>query len=247
MNWQSPCSPRTRLDSLPYAVVAFLDFLGFRELIEQDAGPDPPVHLPLILDALEEVEARAEQSDLEITQFSDSVILAADFSPRGFDVLSEAVQDLQRLLVERSIAIRGGVAMGQHYADQGRLFSHALVKAYLLEAQRAEVPRVLIDRNLLDWIFHHEDCSGELKGALGSRLMRDRDSEVFIHYLSSELLAAHSDLITKSLTRGQETDSSSIISKAHWMIDYHEFVASLLGQEGLEGEIASRFSEFGHP
>ncbi|HKO38941.1 MAG TPA: hypothetical protein VJU14_11300 [Solirubrobacterales bacterium] len=224
--------------------MAFLDFLGFREMIEQDAGPAPPKHLPLILDALEEIESRAAESDLEITQFSDSVILAAEFSPQGFSSLSEAVRDLQRLLIERSIAIRGGIAMGQHYAVEGRLFSHALVKAYLLEARQAGVPRVLADRNLLDWVINHQQCTGTIRDRLNNGLMIDRDGEVFVHYLSETLLESHALLIRKMLTKGREADSNSIITKAHWMIDYHQFTAALLDRDGLDTEIASRFTAF---
>lgn len=232
------------MDALPYGIVAFLDFLGFREMIERDAGPAPPVHLPLILEALDQVEQRVNESGLAITQFSDSVVLSAQFKVSEFQRLVVAVRDLQRLLIERRIAIRGGIALGQHYAEQGRLFSHALLKAYLLETGRANVPRVLVDHNLLDWITNHDDFTTDLADEINPLLTTDRDGESFVHYLAEDLLDPHASLIQSILTRGQERGSSSLIGKAHWMVDYHEWVTAQLGCEGLREEVSARFTTF---
>jgi hypothetical protein len=228
----------------PYAIVGFLDFLGFREMVELDASSSAPTRLPKILEALGEVEARANESELELSQFSDSIILTSDFDLRRFPDLVRAVRDLQRLLVEREILIRGGVAFGRHYADQGRMFSHALVKAYLLETERAHVPRILIDPNLVDWAVNHKECDSSINDEFRSLLASDRDGEVFIDYLDADLLPDHERLINDLLKRGNEVGSASLISKAHWLIDYHEFVCGRLGKPGLSTALAARFEIF---
>jgi hypothetical protein len=233
------------MDPLPYAMVAFLDFLGFQAMIEEDSGPDPPKHLPLILEALGEIETLAAQNNLTILQFSDSIILSSALDPAEFGSLLEAIRDLQRQLVKRSIAIRGGVALGRHYAESGRLFSHALLNAYRLETRRAHVPRILLDKNLIDWVVNHDQYNTALSQALSANLMADRDGEVFVHYLSEDLMESHSQLIKDILLRGETHSSAGILSKAHWMIDYHEYVASKLGCGGLHEGIAARFQTFG--
>lgn len=101
----------------------------------------------------------------------------------------------------------------------------------------------MVDKNLLDWAFYHHDCTDEIKHALEGRLLMDRDGEVFIHYLADELMDSHERLIRRSLQIGHETDSESIVSKAHWMIDYHQYVASAQHLVGLDGGIAMRFQE----
>lgn len=227
------------MDSLPYAIVAFLDFLGFRQMIEEDSGPNSPKHLPLILDALSQIDERVEQSDLTVTQFSDSIVLTSKFEPREFGSLLTAIVDLQRLLLERSIVIRGGVAFGQHYAQSGRLFSKALVSAYVLESRHANAPRILIDSNLLDWVLHHEQCDTDLAKSISDYLLVDRDQEVFVNYLTKDLMDSHASLIHRTLS--EAAGDSGILAKAHWMVDYHEFSAGQFECDGLRDEISARF------
>jgi hypothetical protein len=228
---------------LPYAAVAYLDFLGFGEMVEQDSQLPEPVHLPLILEPLDVVEQRVGQAGLSLTQFSDSIVVAAPFTPESVGSLVSVVQMLQRLLVERGILVRGGIAIGPHYADGGRMFSKALVAAYKLESTRARYPRVLADTNLLDWCLNHPKCSPALDREIRSHLMRDRDGAVFIHYLDAELLPDHARIVVDTLERGQKGDTS-ILAKAHWLVDYHEHVASTGGADGLDEHLAARFQSF---
>jgi hypothetical protein len=228
------------MPTLDYAALAFLDFLGFRQMVEYDAQAEEPVYLPKILDALDEMEHRAEGSDLAVTQFSDSVVLSSPFTPAAVARLIVVVRDLQRLLVERGILIRGGLAFGRHYEAGGRLFSKALVTAYELESARARFPRVLADPNLLDWCLNHDDTDAALRDTITGQLLSDRDGEVFVHYLDADRLDAHAQLTRATLSAG-EAGNASVLAKAHWLIDYHEHVARALDRDGLGAEVAARF------
>jgi hypothetical protein len=228
---------------LPYAVVAFLDFLGFRAMVQADAGIDGPVYLPLILEALDRVERSVNEAGLEISQFSDSIVVSSPFEPERVAHLVAIVCDLQRLLVERGIAIRGGIAFGRHYAQDGRLFSQALVTAYELESRRARFPRVLVDPNLLDWLLNHPDARKTDTDSVRANLMKDRDGELFLHYLDDGLISSHTSLIRSALRLGEDGDAG-VLSKAHWLVDYHEYMANELGEGALDAGIAARFQHF---
>jgi hypothetical protein len=229
---------------LPHAVVGFIDFLGFRGMVEEDAGIEEPRYLPLILDALALVEARVVGTGLELSQFSDSVVISSAFTPSGVNALVTTVRDLQRLLAERGISVRGGVDFGRHYAQDGRLFSMALVKAYELESRRAQVPRVLMSDNLLDWCLNHQDCDSAVAASITSQLLRDRDGEIFVHYLDTGLLSAHAKLVRATLALGQN-NSARVLTKAHWLVDYHEYVADGAGEGALDPDDAARFQPLG--
>jgi hypothetical protein len=213
-------------------------------MVEEDAGIEEPRYLPLILEALALVEERVGDTGLELAQFSDSVVTSSTFTPTGVNALVTTVRDLQRLLVERGISVRGGVDFGRHYAQGGRLFSMALVKAYELESMRAQVPRVLISDNLLDWCLNHQDCDSAITTSITSQLLRDRDGEIFVHYLDAELLPAHAELVRSTLALGQN-NNASVLTKAHWLVDYHEYVAESAGEDGLDPDDAARFQQIG--
>ena len=229
---------------LAHAVVAFIDFLGFRAMVQHDAKLSDPIFLPKILESLDAVEGQIRNQDMEMLQFSDSIVLTSKFTPSDTSALLQAVAELQRSLVERHIAIRGGIAFGRHYAQGGRLFSMALVNAYELESSRARFPRVLVDHNLLDWCMNHVDLDADLRAILGEQLMHDRDGEVFVAYLRDEDLPGHATFVKAMLAAG-EAGNTSVLTKAHWLVDYHEHVASAAGQHRLEPDASARFRKFG--
>jgi hypothetical protein len=231
---------------LPYAAVAYLDFLGFGEMVERDSQLQEPRYLPLILEALDVVEERVGRAGLSMTQFSDSIVVASPFDPQSVGALVSVVAMLQRLLVERGILIRGGIAIGPHYANGGRMFSKALVAAYRLESTRARYPRVIADTNLLDWCLNHSQCSRALAEDIRSHLMLDRDGAVFVHYLDETLISSHVRLVGDTLERGQDGETS-ILAKAHWLVDYHQHVAAACGNGQLDEHVAARFQAFTHP
>lgn len=228
---------------LPYATVAFLDFLGFREMVKMDTSAAGVRYLPAILNVLDSVERRASAAGLSVTQFSDCVVVSGALKPRDVLAILEGVRAIQGLLIEKGILVRGGVAFGRHYERDGRLFSKALVKAYELESSRARVPRVVVDRNLLDWLVHLPGLDVESKRELASLLVKDRDGEVFVGYLDKGLLSRHAEVVTnllETVARGRR----DVMAKAHWLVDYHQYVAEECGEGRLDERAAMRFGAY---
>ena len=145
---------------------------------------------------------------------------------------------LQRIFVRRRTLIRGAIAIGKHYADANLVYSEAVVRAYRLERDRARFPRVLIDSQLLDWYVHDTGCA-ELKSQVTPALLKDRDEEVFLHYLGAELLEDHGKLIG-SYEPGKV--SASVLEKIQWLAAYHNHVATTLGNGNvIDGPLVAGF------
>ena len=75
----------------------------------------------------------------DIQSFSNAILLCFTFS-RAYTAV----------MLDNKIVIRGGISFGNDYSDENMIFSMALVKAYLLETEKAIFPRIVIDDNLID-------------------------------------------------------------------------------------------------
>jgi hypothetical protein len=57
---------------------------------------------------------------------------------------------LQGELINNSICIRGGVTLGEVHFDQNTLFGPGVVRAYELESNYANFPRIVVDPVLIN-------------------------------------------------------------------------------------------------
>ncbi|WNG30948.1 hypothetical protein F0U62_48240 [Cystobacter fuscus] len=224
-----------------FGVVAFLDILGFASMVETDAKAVLPKNLDSILSALEEVRSDPDTKFFNLRAFSDSIVLSSDLEPGSVLRLIELVGLLQRRLIRRGVLIRGGIAFGKHYSDAEVVYSEALIRAYRLESQFAKFPRVIVDSNLLDWLFNHKELP-QAEGQKGkARLLKDRDMLCFVAYLESGDLESHAALVRERAAKlGPD---KAILEKVQWLADYNNFVAEKLGRsECIVTDLALRFS-----
>src|SRR6266571_1072790 len=178
-----------------YGVVAFIDVLGFANFVEQDASSLTPTHLENFLECLKEARASTPVEHLDVRAFSDSIIISTGLSSVEVTELLVAAVTLQRIFIKRGVLIRGAVAFGKHYSDRDLIYSEALVRAYRREREMARFPRILIDTDLLDWYLHDPGTSADLSGKSLLLMLRDRDNQIFLHYLDDGSAAAHRDLL----------------------------------------------------
>ncbi len=226
--------------SWEYGAVAFLDILGFAGFVEGDAESVSPKHLERLLNCLAEVRSTTEASLFNLRSFSDSIVLAADLAPEPVIRLLVSVVGLQRTFINRGVLVRGGIALGKHYADAESVYSQALVRAFRLEHDNARFPRILLDDNLLDWLMNDEECTSELREQLSSLLLRDRDGQIFISYLDGALIESHANLIDSY--NGQRM-TASVLDKVQWLARYHNYVAESLGHDLLiDGPLVAGFA-----
>src|SRR5690606_32881636 len=170
-----------------------------------------------------EARSNTPVTELDLRSFSDSIVLSAPLVPDAVVKLVLSVVGLQRIFTRRSVLVRGGIAMGKHFADQDSIYSEALVRAYRLEHEHARFPRIIYDIDLLDWFMNDEACSQESKAKVAELLLRDRDGKIFSHYLCPDLIAVHADLI--SSYQSQKV-TASVLEKVQWLASYHNHAAA---------------------
>lgn len=198
-------------------IVAFVDLLGFTAMVKHDC--EKPQEQQKFINALYEIHTKtkdiAGQMDgLQITQFSDSVVLAIPYSKEGFLKFIKVVADYQFDLLSSGVLCRGGISYGKHYSSGDFLFSHGLIDAYYLESKVASTPRIVVSQELIDLIYpDNSQYPSEL-------LSIENDKVYFINYLRETSAQANWDAIKKSIPQILSLNPS-IRSKQLWIIDYY--------------------------
>lgn len=238
---------------LRQAAVLFLDQLGTRAL----AQGGPLAQLLRTRSAISRVHQLAPLSE-DIPQvarwFSDNLLLAhrlSDEEPdyagwplldRGFGSVVITTAWVQLALILEGVASRGGIDIGEFYADAQFFFGPALNSAYTLESKVSVFPRVVLGTAALARAVR-ESHDGDIE-VYESMLVVDEDDNVFVNYLGDlpytveeerdtiEPLEEHRDRILEWLARyGQD---EHIGPKYRWMASFHNWVL----QRSLPTELA---------
>jgi hypothetical protein len=128
--------------------VAFVDVLGFRELIaELNSGAITPDDIRRVLTTIYN-PARFSYSiddvDFRANSISDAVVVSTKFTRGGLIYLIDALTELTLKLLKRGYLVRGAVVRERLIHDETIVFGQALVDAHLLESSRAIFPRIVV-------------------------------------------------------------------------------------------------------
>ena len=187
-------------------LVAFLDILGFKSMIDAHINKKNISMLDKIDYALKRAKwvtnKRKEQAyaadydlGMVLKQFSDCMSISfknpQKFSEEDKDELDgqlffaiEAIRDIQIEMLESNVYIRGGLSLGSYHKENNeRIFSDGLIKSYELEKEKAVYPRIILHDNLLsilkDMFENHE--KGMTYIGIKKILIRDWDGVIFIN------------------------------------------------------------------
>lgn len=209
--------------ALGNSFVAFLDILGFSEMVEADCKNGPLSKTPN-LDNLyqvhyETIKQLSGKNEIQITQFSDSVVFSRSFdtSIEVFNEFLEVIRGFQHRLFLRGLLCRGGVSYGKHFEEGAFLFSKGLINAYKIESSMARFPRVVIDDNLLQLLCPSQNELSKLP------LIKADDDSLFIDYLS---LGSQDDAFSLMKYKWDVAKNSeaAIREKVLWLARYYDFV-----------------------
>lgn len=103
----------------------------------------------------------------------------------GFLEEVDRIIEIQNILADRNILIRGAVTIDQIYSGKMVVFGPALINAYETENKIAVYPRICVDRKILERIWKLDN--GELSIRAQSRITEDFDGIFFIDYLKDAL------------------------------------------------------------
>jgi hypothetical protein len=199
-------------------IVAFIDLLGFSSMVSHDC--EKPNGEQKYIESLynchiETKKLRENHPDLQLVQFSDSVVFALPYSIDNYINIIRMISDYQYSLLKKEILCRGGVSYGKHFFAEDFLFSNGLIEAYRLESQTAKSPRIVVSEDLLELV---RPMVSDQKIILP--LLFEQDGLCFIDYLCgkkpSETWSAIKEIIPNKLS-----SSSSIRSKQIWLIDFY--------------------------
>jgi hypothetical protein len=237
--------------------VAFLDVLGFKELVNKKDFDALDSYFSKLLSVLDDL--RDKKQDVQSFIISDSIILIAPKGLQSFIQLIKAIQTIQSQLIWRKIIIRGAVSYGDVYynGEKNIIVGKGYIRAYLLE-QEAVYPRVIIDPAIIK-VFD-TDKQGFLKQVNKSinynfeKRLIYQDSEyskipidsIFVDYANRII---KKDEISDSIEKLYETirenlySEQKLFSKYMWLKEY--FLECLSVTKGSPGAMldGSRLEE----
>jgi hypothetical protein len=144
------------------------------------------------------------------------------------------------------VASRGGIDIGEFYADAQFVFGPALNSAYRLESKTAVFPRIVLGHAALERAVG-ECHTGDL-GTYESMLAVDEDDQVFVDYLGDlpytveeerdtvEPLTIHRDHVTGWLA--EYRDHERIGPKYRWMASFHNWIVERRLPPDLAAQLA---------
>ena len=139
-------------------LVAFIDVLGFSEMVEDTAtNVNKLRHLTAALKSLYDRiwlwEADGSYSSFAFTQFSDSIVISSlAGTADSFEMLQQLLLGVMELVDSYDVLVRGGIARGQLIHDSVMVVGPAMVEAYHLESKKAIYPRIIIAKELMEQI-----------------------------------------------------------------------------------------------
>lgn len=201
--------------------VAFVDILGFSEMVRADCeSSDPPRYLRLLHDShMRAIGLFGKDLQAGLIQFSDSIVFSKPFDLGQLDGFLDALAIWQKSLLLDGLLCRGGVTFGKHFVKDKFLFSKAMIDAYVLESSRARFPRIVVSDDLLQLASSTISISS-------LRLHREDDGATFIDYLRWDSEEDKNKLIQaiNGITTGVAKQSSGVQEKLRWLTRYADHV-----------------------
>lgn len=185
------------------AIVCYFDILGFRSLVKNKSRKkrieiskklDYSIQKALTVFGIDKQNEKSKDADWKIRVFSDCICLAKPLSDIGIGICLSAISEFIQILMTDNILIRGGVEIGEYIESEFILFSQAQVNAYELESEKAIYPRVIISKNIIEYIKKINDDG--LRLMIKAYVIEDDLECFFINYLEFDeedgIISGHS-------------------------------------------------------
>jgi hypothetical protein len=191
-------------NSFERRIVALVDILGFREIVEQ-ARTDTRL-FEIVRDVLNTIDEQARRlkdyrlvcnprpshrasllrrTDVRMAAFSDCYLISDECSEEvaGEQVMT-AAQSLGSHLLAQDIFTRGAVVCGDAYHDDRVAFGPAIAEAYSIGQNVAKHPRIIVTEEVYEALHWEDQVFWE-----GQMVRRDSDGFLFINAFAPPLSA----------------------------------------------------------
>jgi len=198
-------------DPMPKKFVAFIDVLGFSELVFKNQNIELESYFKTVSDIL--AEMKADGDAIESISISDSIILIAPISLQGLKKLIKGVRNIQKKLLFKNILMRGAISLGEVFFDDSRniIVGKGYIRAYLLE-QEAVFPRVIIDPAILKEM--ETDRVGFLRLTNGEQ--EQRQSNIIYEHSNDSQIPNDAIFVNYAYTITSEKTISKVIGKVYY-------------------------------
>lgn len=248
---RNPYKDDTGKDLLRFSAVAFVDILGYSEIVKDiEIKGKSMEFLYNIKDAIitglewllpDKVSEGLDKDLYRVKVFTDNIVI-------GYPIYRDAEAELghvfnllsffQLEMVNHGFFIRGGVSIGKLYMDENIVFGPGLIEAYEAESDRARDPRIVLAETATNAVKKHLTYYTDASRSPQSRgLFLDSDGQYFINYLDSIMIAEHEygpnyDELLKHKNRIENClrtyrSSPHIWTKYAWAANYHNYFCSL--------------------
>ena len=218
------------------SVVAFIDILGFRQLVTDAfrVGTDSTARealgavLKVISTRVAQENAR-ENGCFRATAFSDSVVISDELQGHGIQRVLDLSAELMTALLWRGFACRGGIASGDLVHQEGVLLGPGLLRAYDLENSAAVYPRIVVADSLS---LNAEERPGHW------RVQRDQDGCRFLdvfYRLERTVWDGHDqknnlprvrERIVERIQQATTSERTDVVAKWRWLASQFNIAAN---------------------
>ena len=197
-------------------IIAFLDILGFKALIECAEKANDYTKLSNLITKSNKIFSMLNaREDFQFTQFSDSFVLSCEIDRMEHSMLFIMdLRDLIDLFLSENILLRGGVTIGKVIHSKKLLMGPAMNRAYELESKFAKYPRVIIDMDLFDY---WETCLYEYNVENMFTVFKDDDGLYFIDYINKGYLLPKFSLILNKSNELLNSNIEGLVEKGTWL------------------------------
>lgn len=166
--------------------ICYFDILGSRTVFEDNTAKHSNF-LAAVKIVTADVKSILRNTSAEVQikckTYSDNFILYFEKGTldeiSALTIIIKIIKKIQiKFLLDEGLLLRGGVTLGEFFADEDIVFGKGLVRAVELEEKYAQVPRIIIDK---------ENITSDLSLLVDKGLLiKDFDEQYFVNYFDSE-------------------------------------------------------------
>lgn len=170
---------------------AYVDILGFAELIDRLSLGETPFHaLRTLLRTIHETPARDLQDDFTDSDFraqsiSDAVAISTAPNENGLLHLFYTLEELAIRLLADGFFLRGAIVKGKLYHDDKMVFGEALVRSFQLEQSVVRYPRLMLTSEIVEDVQNAKERKEDFK----NWIVNSEDGPRFLNIFNTARLA----------------------------------------------------------
>ena len=201
---------------------AFVDFLGFKELVK-NKNPEDIYKIIWELSDFNQAGRKDLSGDMEYQAFSDNIFINTPSTSEGLIALIVQVRWLTLTALEKGAFIRGGITIGNISQNEQNsiLFGPALIEAYELESKIALYPRIILSKSAVSLL--KENYKDQI---IEQQICQSQDGVWYIHLFNDSLQDVYGDwqktfkpIIERALK--ENIDNPNVFKKIRWFAEYY--------------------------